>query len=208
MSTLGTLDRAFLVGGSATTLSAVTVNGVTFSPFVVTGNPTTVGTTTLGSDGGLGANNATFGSASQPYSDLSTSYKGILENSVNGNEPNTLTLTLSGLTIGLVYQFQWWVNDSRAAGGPTRQTISTATNSVSLEHNVQNIEGGVGQFVIGTFTADNTNQLITFTGTSTGIPTAAPQINAFQLRVIPEPSTIALLFFGGAAVLRKLTRRK
>ena len=204
VSTLGTLDRAFRFGASG--LSSVTVNGVTFSPFVVPTNPTTVGNTTLASSGSLGANNDVFASGSPPFSSLSVSYRELLDSSVNGNGIDTVSLTLNGLTIGLVYQFQWWVDDSRAAV-PDRQTISTATNSVSLDHNVQNAEGGVGQFAIGTFTANATSQVITFTGTATG-GSAAPQINAFQLRVIPEPSTIALLFLGGAAVAYGLARRK
>lgn len=204
VSTLGTLDRAFRVGASGAL--SVTVNGVTFSPFVITGTSTTVGTTTLASNGGLGANNDLFASSSAPFSSLSASYRELLDSSANGNSSDTLTLTLSGLTIGLVYQFQWWVDDSRAAI-PNRQTISTATNSVSLDHNIQDAEGGVGQFAIGTFTADATSQVITFTGTATG-GGAAPQINAFQLRVIPEPSTIALLLLGGAAILHRLVRRK
>ena len=51
-------------------------------------------------------------------------------------------------------QIQAWLNDSRVAAGPPRQSVVTATNSVSVEHNFQNAEGGVGQYVIGTFTAD------------------------------------------------------
>lgn len=198
VSTIGVLDRAFNFG--TTGVSSTTINGVLFSPFVVTGTPTTVGSTTFSTNGGFGGVNTAFGDPASPFSSLSASYQTLLASAVFGNAADTQTLTLNGLNSGQSYQFQWWVNDSRASSGSGRQTIASASNSVSLEHNFQNADGGEGQFVIGTFTASGTSQVISFTATATGIG-ASPQVNGFQLRVIPEPSTVILGIAGASLLL-------
>jgi hypothetical protein len=207
VSTSGTLDRAFNFGG-ASAPRAVTLNGVPFTFFGVDGSPsTTVGTTTLASSAGaVFGTTDNFGSSSAPFTGLSADYQRLAANGAFATS-GTLTLTLSGLVVGQTYLFEWWVSDSRAAVGPHRQGTATAGNAVQLQFNAQGTEGGVGQFAIGTFTADATSEVISFSGQSDGVVGAAPQINAFELRVIPEPSTIALLLVGGAlSILRR--RRK
>jgi hypothetical protein len=82
---------------------------------------------------------------------------------------------MSGLAVGDKYQFEWWSNDSASTGPST--TIATAGNSVTLNFNTGNNVGGLGQFAIGTFTADATSEVISF---SPG--TGAPFINGFELR--------------------------
>jgi hypothetical protein len=209
VSTLGSLDRAFNLGGTG--VPVTTVNGVTFASFAYTsGSSVTVGNTSLVGTGGMGADNAAFGFAAPPFSSLSSNYQTLLQSAIFAN--GSLTLTLSGLVVGQTYLFQWWVNDSRGFDGGQRQTRSTATDSATLEHNVQNADGGVGQFVIGTFVADSTSQqVIVFDGLDDdpgNPPGAVSQINAFQLRVIPEPSSIILFAFGGALCLHRLARRR
>ena len=61
-------------------------------------------------------------------------------------------------------------------------------------------QGGLGQFVTGTFVADAAAETIVFHSPTT--PLAGPQINAFQLRVIPEPSTWMLLSAGALLLVR------
>ena len=64
--------------------------------------------------------------------------------------------------------------------------------------NTSNSNGGLGQFAIGTFIADATgSQSITFSPSSN----AGPTLNGFQLRVVPEPSTFAMLGLGLPALL-------
>lgn len=142
---------------------------------------TAYGSTTFSSNGGVGSFNS-FGSSSAPFIDLSAGYEALLGGGVFGSAADTMTLTLAGLSVGQVYQFQWWVNDSRVAAGPHRQSVATTSGglSASLEHNFQNVEGGVGQFVIGTFTADSASQVIQFTGATTGVTGPSPQINALS----------------------------
>jgi len=191
VSTLGTRVAAFNLGNIAGAQPA-TVNGVPFDPFVITGNPTTVGNFTLFESPGSLVGNNNFGWPTPPYATLSPMYQTLLGSAANGNIPVTLTLTMSALSIGQDYQFEWWTNDSSA---PNYTTTATAGSSVSLSDNTTNVLGGIGQFAIGTFTASATSHSIAFSGI-TGFPT----INAFELRAIPEPSTLVLGLAGLAGL--------
>ena len=118
-----------------------------------------------------------------------------------------MTLTLGGLTNGTPYQVQVWANDStgslsgNAALNP--KTIFTAGNTVTLDDNNLNAAGGLGQWVTGTFTADATSQNITITPDAGHLPV----LNAFQLRVVPEPATLGLLLSGLGSALAARRRK-
>jgi hypothetical protein len=205
VSTTGTLERAYNFDRPADNLSPV-VNGVTFSAFNVANGaagPVTVGSTTVSSTTGFFAS-GTLGSVSSPFSALSAGYQNLLKTAAfEQTAASSWTLTLNGLTNGSEYLFQGWVNASSVASGlSTASTTVTSGNAVTLDANVGNVEGGVGQFVTGTFTADATSQVITFSG-STGNP-----VNAFQLRAIPEPSSIALFVMAGGVGLLFASRRR
>jgi hypothetical protein len=104
--------------------------------------------------------------------------------------------------LGQQYLFQWWA--SNAANISFVSTVTgLATNSVTLDSNLTNAAGGLGQFVMGTFTADGATQNITFTGAAD-----SPLINAFQIRAIPEPSTIAIALAGLACGGFSMWRRQ
>ena len=182
VSTAGTLLSAVVAGGTG----PVSVNGVTFSPTAGGGNYS------LTFDYGFNS----FGQPGAPYLALSVGYQNLLTAGLymtSGNPPGPMTLTFTNLTIGQTYLFQWWVDDSRG-GNLDRTTVATAGNSVVLEHNFDNITGGVGQFAIGTFTADDVSQAIVFQGFGNESPYfGSTQVNAFELRAIPEPSTHAML---------------
>ena len=103
---------------------------------------------------------------------------------------------MQGLTSGQAYVFEWWSNDS-GPRFPAYSTTATAGNAVALNDNTSGfVAGALGQYAIGTFTADNNPMVITFSGVS-----VTPTINAFQLQTVPEPSTYALVAVGCAGLL-------
>ena len=108
---------------------------------------------------------------------------------------------MSGLTVGAKYEFEWWTNDSN---GFQFVTTATAVNSVSLTTNTTGADGGVGQFAIGTFTADASSETITFSSSLQDI------ISGFDLRetaAVPEPGTLLLLSSGLATMFILWGRR-
>lgn len=184
-----------------------TVNGVFFDIFPVpNGANAFIGIPGVANFGfsDLESSDTAYGSSSPPFSGLSASYQTLLSSGAGSSSGSTLTLTLLGLTNGTSYLFQWWTNDSGLAYGGSNSTTASATNSVTLDENTTNAVGGVGQWASGTFTADSAIQAITISG-------ARPEINAFQLRVVPEPSTATLLavsalICSGVALLRRRRR--
>lgn len=192
VSTTGTLFGALNLGGPDTT-----VNGVLFQGFTPSGNSGTSGNFTfLGSFFGVLSG---VGPASPPFS---SSYQTLLNSAIDDNE--SITLTISGLTLGDQYQFQWWTNDSTTN---TNNDFTTATdvNSVALQDSSDPRDGGIGQFALGSFTATGTTEIVRFTR---GSGDSVPIINAFQLRDItptaPVPesgSTLLLLLLALGALL-------
>ncbi len=165
--TTGAADRAYIFG------SAGAVNGVTFSNFQSNGFGDSVGAGMVNYPGAAYAAN---GGAFPNYANLSTAYKDIARFGVYADGGGG-SVTLNALNSGLDYQLQVWVNDSREFGGaPIAARTGSIGGSPTLDYNVQNDTGGVGQFAVGTFTA---------TGASTALnvsANASAQINALQLR--------------------------
>lgn len=193
VSTNGVSDRAYLFAGASG--PTATINGVTFSEFSDQATDTTTFT---------GSANGAFGSSNPPYSSLSTEYKSVLANGffnlVTGTDA---TLTLNNLTVGTPYEIQVWVNDSR--GFDRSETVS---GSPTLVFNTTLSDGGLGQFVIGTFVADASSQLLTF---SPATDSSVAQINGLQLRsiaAVPEPSSLVILGSGGLGLLAYGRRRR
>ena len=212
VSTNGTLVGAFNLGGSSTT-----VNGVAFEAFVI--GPPQVGSQTEDSFYTLSIvperaehtlTNFDTSSTLSPFTTLSSGYQALLGTSAGSNFADRVTtLTLSGLMIGTTYQFQAWVNDSHVSGCCSFGIF--LDNSVNLDPNTERdaggdvVEGGLGQYVIGTFVADATSQALDFERGEIG-----GGLNGFQLRevspqAVPEPATIALI---GTALLGLAVRRR
>ena len=171
VSTTGTFKYAYHWNTGNTT-----VNGVTFTG--------TTSTTAGGSDVGLagfdGHYNA-FTSTANPFNSLSTAYKATLSGSPY-NSGATVTVTLKNLTIGNQYAVQVWIEDARSYGNGRSATLTSSSgNAVVLDYNSTNVDGGVGQYSIGTFTADAATQ--TFT-----IAAGSAQLNALQVRDLTLPA--------------------
>jgi hypothetical protein len=210
--TTGILVGAFNLGDTGVT--STTVNGVPFAALAVpteSSSPFTSGNIRLATASGLFGSSNNLGSSSAPFSNLSTAYQQLLSSATFGfASPETLTLTISGLTIGQQYEFEWWANESLAGVGAFR-TTATAGNSVTLALNQTGLAGGVGQFATGTFTADATSEVITFTGA----PGNLPLLNGFELRnvgptvtAVPAPASLTLLGIGAAGLLGYAWRKR
>ena len=84
---------------------------------------------------------------------------------------------------------QVWVHDNRGSIPLRSETLTSGANTVSLTYNSPgSTAGAVGQYVIGTFTADGTSQSFTLLGG------ASTQLNALQVRDVTPPA-----YFNGAA---------
>jgi hypothetical protein len=214
VSTLGSLLYAYNAGANGVT--ATTVNGVTFSPYVFPtngSNTTTTGDVAFSESPSVlwGYNN--LGSVSVPFSNLSANYQTLLSSAGSAGADNTLSANFSGLTIGNDYLLQWWSNDSSNSPmfGSTQATdVNPFPSTVTLNTNTANSAGATGQYVIGTFTANSDTMLVDFDGIG-----GYPLINAFQIRdvtsaAVPEPGQVAasiLLLFGIGSYLWLKHRR-
>ena len=201
----GTLDRAFhfTAGG----VGSVTVGTVTFAEFVAPqpGAPIsiTVGNTVLSNINGgnvTGQSNA-ITSVAAPFSALSSSYQSLLKSAAytDGNT-NVLRLTLNGLTIGQDYLFQSWVNEPRGNSvvSTRTETLTGGTNTSAVAtYNTTQAEGGTGQYLVGSFTATAATQAIDYQALAHPAPEyTSTQIQAFELRATPEPTSAALVGLG------------
>jgi len=213
----GTLVAAYNVGRAARPgvpgVPSTAVNGVTFAPFAVTyhttsasaGNFTlTFSTEAFGVDFS-GVNPLT------PITGLSSSYRTLLSSGAVDEargSAGTITITMSALTPNQSYTFQFWAMDSpRILTLNPNLVQATAGNSVTLSSNTSSMNGGLGQYAVGTFVADATTQDILLSGVD--MAGSFPLINAFQLRTVapvPEPATVGLAASAGLAGLGALQR--
>ena len=218
VSTLGSLLYAYNAGDSGVT--ATTVNGVTFSPYVFPSNgntTTTTGNVTFTESPDILLSFDNLNSVSAPFSNLSLNYQSLLSSGGSAGALGTITASLGGLTVGRDYLFQWWTNDSSNAPW-LASTESIASNlpsptTVTLDANTSNASGGTGQYVIGTFNALGTSRNISLNGIG-----GLPLINAFQIRdvtsaAIPEPRQVAaslllLAVIGGYVFLKRRNAAK
>lgn len=205
VSTTGSLVKAFDSGGLGTT-----VNGVTFAP---AGN----GGDDVYAAIGLG----TFGQFDD-LADLGNLDALLRTGNYTAPPQNTppTIMSLSGLVSGTQYQLQIFFMDQRGSpfsppagcvGCNDRQvTFTSASNSVTLEADPGNTSSApFGQYVVGAFTADSSTQAFGVTGAGFdqfGTPVSLRQVNAWQLRAVPEPASVTLLAFGVS--LLALLRRK
>ncbi len=144
-----------------------------------------------------------YGTAGQ-----SGDYGTLLTNAIYHDGGST-SITLNNLLDGDTYELQVWVNDARqpACCGSTRtETLSgdAAGTDAALLYDVPS--GPPGQFVIGTFIASGTSQVLNLDLASGN--SGNNQINGLQLRdltPVPEPASLGLL---SIAALTLLARRR
>ena len=197
VSTLGSLVGALNIGGSG--VGDTTVNGVDFSGLSVSGTSVTSGVFTLALATGFSSADGNV-SSNAPFATLSPSYQLLLSSFAGNAAAAPFSLTISGLNIGDQYQFEWWANTTASSN---TDVSATATNTVTLSSQPSSLVGGLGQFAVGTFTADSPNEVITFNSTF------QPLLDGLQLRDItpaPEPPALALLSAGLLAL--GVTRRQ
>jgi hypothetical protein len=223
VSTTGELVRAYNFASD----SAATVNGVQFQATSTTatgGGQSVAGQHTFAPTPGYSTavllpsysgSEGDFGSLSPEYQALLGSFASgsSAVGSPAGASRNGTTLTLQDLVIGQSYLLQIWANDSRGTNAVTfgrlglEITAPTApANGIVLRYNGTGgaaAEGAVGQYAIGTFTADATTQSFSlYSGGGSGLAT----LNAYQLRAIPEPTAafLGVLGLSGFVMRRRL----
>jgi len=219
VSTAGTTVYAYNLGASG--VASTTVNGVTFLPFVFPAANSFIDTATTGSvtfreTPGALTSFSNLGTVTGSYSGLSSAYKALLDYGGSATLLPTISGTLGGLTNGQQYQIQLWASNAALTPGAFGTTmdatvVDATTNSVTLDTNTTNTAGGLGQYVIGTFTANGTTQVFTLDGSPTGGDfSKSPLINGFQVRAVPEPTTcvmaLAGLACGGVSMWRRRMR--
>ncbi len=204
VSTNGSAIFAYRIGGGEKTVNTVTFAAGSYSD----GNTVTLGDLTMSTSGDYGSINSYngygYGSVTDAnYQRLLTYGSGMTQNKAG----STIALTMNNLTMGSTYAVQLWYNDARGDGvGRTEvfsSTDGTTTTSTTLSANVGTAAApAAGQYVIGTFTADGASQVIT------AVASINAQVNAIQLRQVPEPSSIALLAVGIAGLLAYAWRKR
>lgn len=212
VTTEGTLAYAYNFGSASSAVST-TINGVTFSPAVISLGTASIafGNLTVSESPGFLYYQDGLGTPSNPYNLLNTSYKSLLQGAVVASNPVTITVTLGGLTIGQEYVVQVWASNASNIvatwdDAPLQSVIvsSTSPYSVTLDTNTTNLVGGLGQFSIGRFTALATTQLFTLEGGAG----SQPLMSGLQLRAVPEPSTVGLGVAGTALLAWAIRRRR
>ncbi|MFE5663163.1 nucleoside hydrolase-like domain-containing protein [Streptomyces niveus] len=209
VSTRGSLVRAArLTADTPGFNTATTVNGVTFEAAPFVGDTTNLanGDTVVSTDGtARGASTGLGGDDAAPFSALAPEYKALLRTGYYNDAPTDVsaisnnvkeragqTLTLNNLRAGQKYQLQFWVNDYRigAAGANPKPDFSTVLDDgnrrISLQHNAQNVQGGTGQYVTGTFVATGTTKTFNLAGNNTkeSSNNRSAVFNAYQLRAL------------------------
>jgi Cadherin domain len=175
VATTGAFVEAFNLSSRAADTSTVTVNGITF-----TGLTSPSPLTNAGAAASAHLNGNTSGDVG---------YNSLLNTAAFGGGAST-SITVGGgnLINGRDYLIQVWYVEERTTGAPalnTRQMIYGSPGGSTVT--VGGTAGLLGQYVIGTFTADGPNQTLTLA--TPGAPFLQSHLTAYQIRATGTPPT-------------------
>ena len=203
VDTTGTLAVAY--NATDADLLSPTVNGVTFVGSLADNTVTGASGESITLNGGGNNQGALEGG---PFTD--TDVVGLIA----GASFNITSVTLGGLTDGQEYLVQLIVNDARSSRADANFGVGDGSNvtapiAFADLNNTNEIPSSTsGDSLIGTFTADASGSVTfnvfgaTSSNPDTFIAANSPSnINAIQLRAVPEPASLALLGLGGIALI-------
>lgn len=189
-------DGALKVAYTLGTSNSVAVNGVTFKQETAISGDWDSGNATVD----FAVLSASRSSGLFPggfNSDYAKALEGVVYRATG--TPPTASITLKKLAVGHVYKVQLWANDCNSYGANRSVLIESssgaATNSVTLDVNDTNAQGGVGEQVTGVFTATLDRVTFNLTGTGSNASKMA-LISALQLR---DLSVAEQTWTGGSA---------
>ena len=176
VSTTGTLLEALNIQDNESSPLDVTLHGTLFHSFQTPANTATASTRGYFTfrdhdrDG-----HGDYAGATGDWTALDALYQDLLVEALWSSRNTNMRIILNNLIPGHWYEIQLWINDSRS-GGSNSVTISAgARSSVRVAtSDSSGIVGGLGHYVIGSFTADASTLTLTLSGNK--------QINAIQLR--------------------------
>jgi hypothetical protein len=179
VATVGGLSYAYCFA-----TSSQNVNGVLFT---AQSSTTTLGGGNVSLSGFSTRNGTVFYTATSPFGDLSAAYATALRGAVYQSPGSSTTVTLNSLLPGHKYVVQVWASDPRSNFPLRSEAIYDGESAVTnvLDYNSTDADGGVGQYIIGTFTADNNgyqNFYLDVTDPNYVTNSSIPQMNAIQLR--------------------------
>ena len=181
VSTNGTTVEAANFAGSGGAPNVV-INGITFTgiDFLNSGAPTNLV--------GLGYNNSQDGNGEVSGGNIDL----LLDTIGFRSQQNVTTGDLTGLVIGKQYEVQFFLSHTNTSTR-TQEIADGEGNSIIMKN------ANPSQAVTGVFTANAVTQFVRFDNLDGG----SQLLSGYQLRLIPEPSSLALLGLGGLLISRR-----
>jgi hypothetical protein len=134
----------------------------------------------------------------------------LLDDLIFAQDSAALTFTFTGLQAGTSYRFTVYSADKST---PTSNDISafylgsSTTPFLSGVKVVNEENGSAAAKYSGTFTAATSDPVIITSKTISGVTPLYTVVNGFELSVVPEPGSLALLGLGALVLLRQRRRR-
>jgi hypothetical protein len=135
-----------------------------------------------------------------------SAYDGAQSAEVDGSTFDTLSQTVSGLTVGARYTLSW-AYGSRPGSGPQQLDVSLGGTPIAT-----NTSDGSGNAVVWTpnaytVVATATSETLSFAALDVGgAPSVGNELDAVSLTAVPEPASLCLL--GSGLLGLRLLRRK
>ena len=178
------------------TPSSTTINTVTFEAFNGASAGSDFTFDNLNTLVDQSADSATF------YTEPNTSYNALLQSFIFDSLTAEADYTLTGLDIGRDYEVQLFIADDRGGAAISFDYLDVDGNGTDLNGTNNTYFGGGPRPALvftGTFTADALTQDFTALRRNSDDSENGTTLSAYQLRIVPEPSSTALLGLGGLA---------